>query len=129
MREVELSRLQQKYALEEQKMQNNENKLTQQGIVLEKRIARELAKQKLEKAKGNKLDLTKLKNLRAQLKAEGKSTAELDTQISQLEKQSDIDLQAAQQEFDRADKELKAEEDKLAIYEKQGTILDSQTST
>lgn len=128
MKEVELSRLQQKYALQENKLENEKNIAIQKGIVLEKKVGLEIARQRLNKAKGLDISTDELKALRAKLKAEGKSTAELDAQIATLESKEQIEIQAAEKAFDKAQTEFDMENSKLEIFEKQNELLTSQES-
>lgn len=128
IREVQLSKLQQQYTLQKQIAENKSNITIQKEVVLSKKVAKELAFQRLQKAKGLDIKTDELKALSAELKAQGKNTAELDAQIAALETEEKLEIQAAEQAYNYASQELALEEQKLSIYTQQSSILQSQTS-
>ena len=128
LKEIELSKLQQKYNLQENKLENEKNITIQKGIVLEKINARNQAKSVLDQVRENKALITELKIEREIKKARGESTAAIDSEIAMLEAQTTITEEQAQQQFDLATQELEKENSKLEIFEKQNELLTSQES-
>lgn len=124
LKEIELSKLQQKFNILKQKSLASENIASQKLVVTEKKKALAEAEAALVQVEKNKATLSELKAKRAILAAEGKSTAAADSAIAMLEAEIKMNEQAVQQ----ATEELNQEELKLSMYEKENELLNAQES-
>ena len=128
MRELEINRLQRKYALEENKLQNEKNIALTKENIQKLKIAKQDAKARLDAAQHRKIQLEKLKDLIQEYKLKGKNTAAAEAYYNKAKAANDVELQAAQEEYNQATKNLATEEGRLTIMEKQQGILNSQSS-
>ena len=138
LRELEISRLQQQYALQQNKLENEKNIIAQKAIVNEKRSLVEKIKSKIQDKESLKTEKLKTIEDKKQLKLEAEkngNTAEAkrladeisadEKEVAELTKEINTTKEV---ELEKAQQSLEQEERALDIYEKQSTVLKSQES-
>ena len=128
MREMELSRLQQRYILEENKQQNLKNIALAKENIEKLKVAKQNAKARVDAANERKIQLKKLSDIIQQRKAQGAIVTASEAYLKKEQMANEEELAAANEAYTQASNNLSLEEDRLNIMEKQQTILDSQTS-
>lgn len=123
LKEIELSRLRNKYEIEEQKLQNKKNIALQKEIVLKKKGNKESAQEKLSQAQINKAKIEAL-IIEAEAKGNSKKALKLKKQLVRAES----DEKQAQDDLNEATEALKQEEEKLKIFEKESDLIKGQSS-
>lgn len=128
MRELEVTRLQRKYALEENKLQNEKNIAIAKENIEKLKVAKQNAKARLDAAQERKIQLASLAVEIQKRKLKGAIVTASEAWLKKEQTANEVEIQTAQQEYNQATQQLAIEEDRLNIIEKQQDILNSQSN-
>jgi len=126
MREMELAKLQQKYTLAENRLQNAKNIALAKENIEKLKIAKQNAKARLDAALERKQQLKKLSDIIQERKLKGAITTAAEKYLQKEQAANAQEIQEAQTEYEQATANLSLEQDRLSILEKQDSILQGQ---